>query len=327
MEKIKNVIPNTTYIKEVGTKFLCQLFDFQTPTGNKKQQFAYLDWIVKNFIEKNNIDCIIERDEYGGMYITKGNANIYPCVISHIDTVHYYDKHMKSYVCGDYIIAMSEGEQCGLGADPKNGVYILLQLLLHFDNIKCVLFLDEEQGGKNSNVANMTFFEDCSFVMQFDRRSYTTDVIEHSNGIQVLSEEFKKMIFPSMKEYGYSFNDGTFTDVGVLTNKGIGINTFNVSNGSFNEHYENETCGINHLLNALNFGIDIIQNYGDVRYEFLPKKEFANKMYSYDKWEEHVFDNSECECCIENGELHYVSDFNIYMCKKCINDYVTDYVN
>lgn len=29
-----------------------------------------------------------------------------------------------------------------------------------------------------------------------------------------------------------------------------------------------------------------------------------------------------CECCDEPGTLQYVSDYNIEMCEKCINQYV-----
>lgn len=125
------------------------------------------------------------------------------------------------------------------------------------------------QLGLGSKKANMNFFKDCSYVMQFDRRSYTTDLIDRTNGIQVLSDEFKNIVTPLMEEYSYRFNTGTFTDVGCLSNAGIGICTMNISNGSFDEHGDNEKCGINHLLNALNFGIEIITKVPNKRYIFI----------------------------------------------------------
>lgn len=228
-EKIPEMVANTKYIKTIDVPLLLDLFNFQTPTGDKPTQKAFLKWIRDEFITKNNIKCQISYDNYGGMYIKKGQADVYPCVVSHIDTVHDYDINFKSYQCGDYVIGLSEGEQCGLGADPKAGLYILLQLLKRFDNIKCVLFLNEELGCQNSREARVKFFSDCSFVMQFDRRSFTTDVIENTNGVQVLSQHFKDMINPVMKEYKYSFNYGTCTDVGELSKLGVGINTFNIS--------------------------------------------------------------------------------------------------
>ncbi len=66
-----------------------------------------------------------------------------------------------------------------------------------------------------------------------------------------------------MKEYDYDFNYGSCTDVGELTNRGVGINTLNISNGSIDEHMDNERCSLPHILNALNFGIDVINTLGN----------------------------------------------------------------
>jgi hypothetical protein len=108
----------------------------------------------------------------------------------------------------------------------------------------------------------MTFFKNCSFVIQLDRRSFTTDIIEYTNGCQVLSEDFKKAVTPICQRYGYKFNKGTSTDVGELVWNNIGICAFNFSNGSFNEHRDYETCSIPHLLNAINAGYEIIKELG-----------------------------------------------------------------
>lgn len=275
--EMPKITANKKYIQEIDLDLLCNLFDFQTPSRDKKAQNSFLNWIKREFIEKNNIECSISYDSYGGMYITKGKSDVYPCVVSHIDTVHSFDPNFKSYVCDDYVIGLSNGKQCGLGADPKAGLYILLQMLLICDTIKCVLFLDEEQGCLNSNVAKMGFFKDCAYVMQFDRRSFTTDVIEYTNGTQVLGKAFKELLLPIMTEFSYTFNNGTCTDVGTLTRNGIGINTFNISNGSFNEHMKDECCGLQHTLNALNFGLDVITNIENKRYTFIPFKDVVIK--------------------------------------------------
>ena len=276
---LKQMIPNTKYANHIDIKWLKQLFDFQTPTGNKQAQANYFDFIKEHFIDYYNIKCDIVKDHYGNIYITKGNSTNYQCVVSHIDTVHDFDENFKSVQAGDYIIGVSKGEQCGLGADPKCGVYILLELLIRTDDIKCVLFLDEEIGMCGSRKANMKFFRDCSFVMQFDRRSYSNDVIEHTNGIQTLNEEFKTLIYPIMLDFNYDFNYGTATDIGQLKNNDLKINAMNISNGSVDEHMDNEKCSIPHLLNALNFGIDIIQRLKNVNIPFInEKKVFIDKI-------------------------------------------------
>lgn len=287
--EITKMIPNTKYVSDIDIPLLLSLFNFQTYTQSKKAQNRFLKEIIGKFITVNDIKCITTFDKYGNMYITKGKADVFPCVVSHIDTVHKTDENFKAFHCDDFVIGLSKGEQCGLGADPKNGVYILLQLLLLTDNIKCALFLDEECGCCGSRQANMKFFKDCAFVMQFDRNSFNNDVIEHTNGIQVLSETFKERIFPIMLDYDYDFNYGSCTDVGQLTNNSVNINTFNVSNGSFDEHMDNEKCSIPHMLNALNFGIEVIEKLSDVQEVFLKevivKSRWGNKKV-YNDWED-----------------------------------------
>lgn len=288
--EIKKIEPNTKYVNVIDTDLLLSLFNCQTHTRDKIAQNKFLKDIIGQFIKNNNINCVVEKDKYGNMYITKGKAKVYPCVVSHIDTVHKYDKDFKAFKCDDLVIGLSKGEQCGLGADPKNGVYILMELLLLTDNIKCVLFLDEECGCCGSAKSDIDFFKDCAFVMQFDRNSFNNDVIEHTNGIQVLSQSFKDKLLPIMKEFQYDFNYGTCTDVGELTQRDVNINTFNVSNGSFNEHMDCEVASIPHILNALNFGIEVVNTLGSKRELFykqvVVKKDKWTNTWTNRSWEE-----------------------------------------
>ena len=289
--EITRMDANTKYVGSVDVDLLISLFNYQTPSMDKKAQDGFLKNIIGKFIIDNNITCVTEKDKYGNMYITKGKTKTFPCVVSHIDTVHKYDKHFKAYECDDLVIGLSKGEQCGIGADPKNGVYILMQLLLLTDNIKCVLFLDEECGCCGSAKSDISFFKDCSFVMQFDRNSFNNDVIEHTNGIQVLSESFKDKLLPIMNQFQYEFNHGTCTDVGQLTQRNVNINTFNVSNGSYNEHMDCEVASVPHILNALNFGIEVVKTLGNVRELFYKQKEAKQNKTNwrndvYNDWED-----------------------------------------
>jgi len=339
-KEIPKITPNNKYNKEINIELLQSLFEFQTPTGNFKKQHTFLKWLTKEFINKNKIKCSTKYDNYGNMYITKGKADVYPCVVSHIDTVHPFKKDFKTYKCDDFIIGLSNGEQCGIGADPKAGLYILLDLLLVTDNIKCVLFLNEEIGCCGSSVADIKWFNDCAYVLQFDRRSFTTDVIEYTNSTQVLSEEFKYEITANMKQFGYFFNNGTLTDVGQLTNNEIGICTSNISNGSFNEHCDNEVCELNHLLNALNFGIDLIKTIPLKRWEFIPEIPKSKKWKNYQDEElieeydifkgEQVMADSLTLDCIEEGYCELCThqdtlikiEENSYQCIHCATTYI-----
>jgi tripeptide aminopeptidase len=291
---IPKIKPIATHFKSVDVILLKKLFSLQTPSQDRLRQADFMNFIL-SWCRENKIKISTEYDAYGNLYITKGKAKLYPCTVSHIDTVHDYNKDLQ-IISTDYLILgldSSTGEQHGIGADPKNGVYFVLEMLRTLDVMKAVLFMDEEVGCIGSKNSNIKFFKDCSFVVQLDRRSFTTDIIEYTNGTQVLSDEFKLAVFPICERYGYDFNRGTCTDVGELVWNGIGICAFNFSNGSFNEHRDYETCSIPHLLNAINAAYIIIKELGyQKQWKFNPHSSYELEDYRkpksnyYDRYED-----------------------------------------
>lgn len=121
------------------------------------------------------------------------------------------------------------GAQCGLGADDKVGIAFALEMLKRLTAIKCFFPKDEEIGGLGSKAACLDFFEDCSMLVQLDRNSYNNDLIEHTNGIQVLSKKFKKATRSIMTQFNYEFAHGSFTDIGVLKGRKVDCVAMNVS--------------------------------------------------------------------------------------------------
>lgn len=275
-EKIPKLIPYTPTIQQIDVELLKTLFSIQTPSMDMPRQTNFKRFVLK-WLKQNNVPFRAEEDEYGSLYITRGNAKIYPCVVSHIDTVHDYNPALQIINTQDLVFGIdtSTGKQHGIGADPKNGVYFAMQMLKLNKAIKVVLFLDEEVGCIGSSNANIKFFKDCSFVCQLDRRSFTNDFIEYTNGIEVVSDSFKAAVQPILNKFQYQFNNGSVTDVGELVHSGIGICAFNFSNGSFNEHMDYETCSIPHLLNACNAAHEIILTLGN--------KVWKHKPYTYPK--------------------------------------------
>lgn len=282
---IPHISPNKKYFKEVDVELLKSLFLFQTPSRDAIRQASFMAYLL-NWLRQNNIKFKFKYDNVGNLYITKGTSKIYPAIVSHVDTVHSYNRDMTVCNTKNLILGVDNltGEQCGIGADPKNGVYFALQMLKKLDTCKVVFFVDEECGCVGSGQADLTFFSDCSLICQLDRRSFTTDIIEHTNGIQVLSQEFKDAVDPILQDYGYDFNYGTSTDVGALVKNGVGICAFNFSNGSFNEHCDYEVCSIPHLLNAVNGAYAIILNLGyKQRWLHTPPKN--NDFGIWDDWD------------------------------------------
>lgn len=105
----------------------------------------------------------------------------------------------------------------GIGADDKNGIWICLKCLEDFKAVKCAFFVQEEIGCIGSGHADMSFFSDCRFVIQCDRKG-NGDMVTQINGMRLCSNEFISAVDP--RRYGYKPAQGLATDVAAL--KGTG---------------------------------------------------------------------------------------------------------
>ena len=90
----------------------------------------------------------------------------------------------------------------GIGADDKNGIWICLKCLEDFKAVKCAFFVQEEVGCIGSGHADMSFFSDCRFVIQCDRKG-NGDMVTQINGMKLCSNDFISAIdFPSGRRKG-----------------------------------------------------------------------------------------------------------------------------
>lgn len=219
-------------------------------------------------------------DDFGNVYITKGPPSpegLYPCVVAHLDQVHKKaDGYREIHEDGDVIFALGKSitgdyQQVGTGSDDLTGVWLCLELLLSLPSLKVAFFVDEEVGCQGSADSDVSFFKDCSFVLQGDRRSDTNDFITYTNGVNVSSKEFKKATKPILTEFKYRQTSGIATDVGQLIINGIGCCAANVSCGYFNEHTKRETSSISLSLNCLNLMTKLIKELSYKRWP-MPKQ-------------------------------------------------------
>lgn len=242
-----------------------QLLSFRA-ISKSPDMIAFRDWL-RNYIESNYQGVETYIDDYGNLYVTKGKSDIYNCVIAHLDINQRKQvTHFSVEVDGDLIYGIdeSDGERIGLGHDDKIGVYFALKCLEEFDNIKCFFPLDEEIGCIGTLHAEFDFWNDVGFNLQLDRRG-SSDVIEYTNGYQVLTEEFKEEISPILRAYAMDFNRGICTDVGEIVIE-TGIQGCNVSCGYLNEHRDNEVLNIKWYNNAESFGLNLLRYTDGKRY-------------------------------------------------------------
>lgn len=244
----------------------------------KVQSSSYAQWRMFAYIVRyvSRLDGVAYYTDDGNIYITKGDAISYPCVVAHMDTVHSIVDDLSLLQVNDNITGFNQlaMTQTGVGGDDKVGIFIALQCLKQFDNIKIAFFRDEEVGCQGSYDSDMTFFSDVGFVLQCDRRG-NKDFVTTASGVELSGKDFQKDIKSTIKKYGYSFTNGMMTDVMALKESGLTVAAANMSCGYYNPHSPNEYVCITDVMNCLDMVVDIITNFGDNVY---------SHVYAPDNW-------------------------------------------
>ena len=190
-----------------------------------------MDFVLNELFE---LGCWIDYDKAGNIYAVKGDADHYPCIVAHLDTVHKIVPDNEYVVISDdeYAFAYNpvKHKMTGVGGDDKVGIYIALQMIRELDACKVAFFVDEEVGCLGSAEADMTFFQDVRFVLQCDRKG-NDDFVYNIMGMSLYTDRFSNDILPIISAYGYSENTGGLTDVYQLAENGIGVCVANMSGG------------------------------------------------------------------------------------------------
>lgn len=245
----------------MNTDLLISLYKVFSPSYGEKR--------MRKFIKRyaRNIPGVSLYSDNGNLYITRGEADTYPCVVAHMDQVqsHSHSKDFDCIIHNDIVMGWSDSqkEQQGLGADDKNGIFVALECLAKYDTFKCAFFWGEEVGCNGSSRADMPFFKDVRFVLQCDRRGGYDFITSISS--QIASDDFVKDC--DIDLFGYHENYGAMTDVEQLSENGIGVSCVNMSCGYYHPHTDHEVTALSELENCLHLVEHIIENCTKV-YEF-----------------------------------------------------------
>jgi tripeptide aminopeptidase len=236
------------------------------------------------------------EEHKGNLYIVKGRADLYPCIVAHTDTVHRIlpDKEYRvRYAKGQYFAFNHvKGEMTGIGGDDKVGIFIALSMLEQFEVGKVAFFRDEEVGCVGSRLANMSFFEDVAFVLECDRLG-NQDFVKSIYGTELYGDDFGKAVAPLLKRHGYREHRGGITDVGELKENGLGVACANMSCGYYNPHTKHEYIDYKDMRRCMDLVRDIWRNLGTTKWEHeykAPVYKFNRKggttsYYNSDWWE------------------------------------------
>lgn len=280
-------------VSQKQLRLLEQLYTIHSPSIKGGE--VKLKEFIRNYIDSfNKGNMTLREDMYGNLYISKRSnkpRDYTPCVVAHLDqvqTTHPDDFEVRLSEDNTILFGWSESlhKQCGLGADDKNGIFIALECLKEFEDIKVAFFVLEEVGGIGSSQADLTFFKDVAYIIQPDRRD-NSDLITNISGTPICSDAFKNKLF-SLKHYNYKEEMGIFTDVLNLVDRGVGVSCINLSCGYYLPHHDEEYTCLSDLQRCLTFVKRIIRKVKD-RYEFTPPISKYSDYYDpysfyYDEW-------------------------------------------
>lgn len=263
------------------------------------------DFIIE-FAVKNNIDYYL--DTKGNLYLTKGELSegeYYPCVVSHVDTVH---RSHTTLIENKELLVIKEdngtltayhpttNEQTGIGGDDKCGVYVCLELFHKFDTLKGAFFVEEEIGMRGSREADDKFFTNVGYAIQFDAPS-SNWITEYCFGVKLFDSEFKDNIKSVLNESGYTkFSTDPFTDVNQLVTK-YDFNCLNLGCGYYRQHTNHEYVVVSEVSDSLIAGEKLIAHLGNKKYTnkkviVESKKGTSNSVsYSYDPYFDEDYDD------------------------------------
>lgn len=203
----------------------------------------------------------VEQDFMGSIFITKGTAKDFPCVVAHLDEVHSPSQR-NIIIDRDTIYAVDDnGGRIGCGADDKNGIWIALRLLAELPVLKVALFVEEERDGdlegcRGSRACDMWFFNDCRYLLQCDRKG-ASDVVTVGKEVRLCDDDF--IPAPILRQYGFSLATGNGTDVVALKQRGLSQPCCNISCGYYEPHKDEEYTVVSELRNTLAFVRSVIE--------------------------------------------------------------------
>jgi len=257
---------------------LKEVLSIPTYSRDEKLMVSYL----QNVLTEKGYDHY--TDSMGNIYVTKGEAEWYPCFVSHTDTVHKVNLNLKVVQLeeeGKTILTGIDKETMkpsGIGGDDKCGVYLCLEMLDALDNVKAAFFVSEEIGCLGSKQADPEFFKNVGYAIQYD--SPEGDSMSFTlMGVKLFNEksDFADKVSNLILEHGIdSWERHPFTDIWPLMEK-FGFSCLNLAAGYHRYHTNNEYVVVDEVQNGFELGLKLHNILGENYYE---RKEEVKPTYN-----------------------------------------------
>jgi tripeptide aminopeptidase len=259
---------------EYNVEFLKEVLSVPTKT--------YQEELIINFLKEwlTNNGYSFFMDNMKNIYVTKKTDDVeyFPCVVSHMDTVHNIDSiniseemlENEQGILKPSLKAYNDlGEPTGIGGDDKCGVFACLELLKRIPNIKVAFFVSEETGCHGSFKADKHFFSNVGYCIQFDAPGNTM-VSEICMGVRLFnrdSEFFEKSNKVLTENNKTKYGSHPYTDVYALKSN-FDFCCINFAVGYYNYHTRNEYVVIEDVINSIETGKQLIESLGNCKYIF-----------------------------------------------------------
>jgi di/tripeptidase len=239
---------------------------------------------ITNWLSENNIEYYV--DTYNNVYATKKVSNeipegfYYPCVLSHTDTVHPLDtinvfEEQLPNAQNDIKLALKAyndyGDPTGIGGDDKCGIFACFTLLKEMPYLKAAFFVSEETGCHGSRNADVEFFKNVGYGIQFDAPENWM-ITEYCFGTRLFdrnSDFFKKcdiVLRESLDRVEYMRHP--YTDVQALKEK-FDFQCINFSIGYYKYHTRHEYVIVEDVFNGIEVGKKMIESLGYTKHTLI----------------------------------------------------------
>jgi tripeptide aminopeptidase len=265
---------------------LKEILSVPSHSGDESRMIKYLTKVL----DGKGYDYTV--DHQGNIYVTKGVSEAYPLFVAHTDTVHTVNENLtiKEYIHDDKNhnnkVALTGYDSTndlpsGCGGDDKCGVYLALEMLDTYDNVKAAFFISEEIGCVGSRGAvktNPDFFKNVGYAIQYDSpegNSLSSTLM--GKYLFESSDVFTNKVGDLIREHGITeWANHPYTDIWPLMEE-FDFCCLNLAAGYYRYHTKHEYVIVDDVQNGYDLGVKLVETLGETKYERPGKNFFSGR--------------------------------------------------
>lgn len=264
---------------------LYRLYFIHSPSGGEQGMSKFIQKCLKKHLKITDFEVLGNQ-----IYRIRPDT---PLLVAHMDQVQKKQSEKLFFNENREKVWSDQG----IGADDKNGIWIILKLLEKFKDISFIFSDKEEVGGNIITVLNKIdkpILDTIKYGIVFDRRN-GTDILGELNSY--CEKDLDSDIMELGKKFGYKPVMGLWSDCDTISDY---LPCVNLSCGYYESHTEKEYTKISELKNAFNFGDSILSsltkvykrlefNCHDFYYTYKNGVKTARKYRNYGIWNKDTY--------------------------------------